>query len=72
MYSSALETALTNGFSLDPKSWLAKPIETYPHYLTEYESQPSSQLPQHLERPVLLPGFNPIAQVRYSVSLSEH
>jgi hypothetical protein len=58
---SALENPITNGFEQEPVAWLAKQIETHPHYLVEYDSAPSSQISQ-LERPAAAGSFVPIAQ----------
>lgn len=58
---SALEAPITNGFEHEPAAWLARQIETHPHYLVEYDSAPSSHIGQ-LERPVAAGSFVPIAQ----------
>ena len=56
------EAPMTNGFGLtDPSSWLAKPTEAQPHYLTEHDSAPAAQLPGH-DHVTSLPGLSSILQ----------
>ena len=69
--SSDTNTMMTNGYlsaaAADPSSWLVKTSDTQQYYLTEHDTAPSSQQPEHF-RSVSIPGLTSLVQAVTSTS----